>query len=100
MVDRLWSAKPELLETSDHIYATSRLHSAIGHAAATSINGSKFRVFNKIGTKRKRRHSRRCVRLVASYKVSVADGSAQVLRLVSRDLDFQYRSLMAAQPAA
>jgi biopolymer transport protein ExbB len=39
-------------------------------------------------------------RMVASYKVSVADGSAEVLRLVSRDLDFQYRSLMAAQPAA
>jgi len=39
-------------------------------------------------------------RMVSSYKVSVADGSAEVLRLVSRDLDFQYRSLMAAQPAA
>jgi biopolymer transport protein ExbB len=39
-------------------------------------------------------------RMVASYKVSVADGSAEVLRLVSRDLDFQYRSLMATQPAA
>ena len=38
--------------------------------------------------------------MVSSYKVSVADGSAEVLRLVSRDLDFQYRSLMAAQPAA
>jgi len=36
----------------------------------------------------------------ASCPVSVADGSAEVLRLVSRDLDFQYRSLMAAQPAA
>jgi hypothetical protein len=30
----------------------------------------------------------------------VADASAEVLRLVSRDLDFQYRNLMTRQPAA
>jgi len=39
-------------------------------------------------------------RMVASYKGGVADGSAEVLRLVSRDLDFQYRKLMAPQSAA
>src|SRR5262249_39501658 len=39
-------------------------------------------------------------RMVAGYKGGVADASAEVVRLVSRDLDFQYRSLMAAQPAA
>ena len=38
-------------------------------------------------------------RMVSSYKVSVADGSVEVLRLVTRDLDFQYCSLMAAQTA-
>jgi len=39
-------------------------------------------------------------RMVAGYKGGVADASAEVVRLVSRDLDYQYRSLMAAQPAA
>src|SRR6516162_7406865 len=39
-------------------------------------------------------------RMVANYKGGVADASAEVVRLVSRDLDHQYRSLMAAQPAA
>lgn len=40
-------------------------------------------------------------RMVANYKGGVADASAEVVRLVSRDLDYQYRNLMAAQqPAA
>ncbi len=39
-------------------------------------------------------------RMVASYKVSVADARPRCCACVSRDLDFQYRSLMAAQPAA
>jgi biopolymer transport protein ExbB len=39
-------------------------------------------------------------RLIAGYKGVVADASAEVLRLVSRDLDRQYRARMSPQPAA
>ena len=39
-------------------------------------------------------------RLTAGYKGGVADASAEVMRLVSRDLDRQYRSYMASQTAA
>jgi biopolymer transport protein ExbB len=38
-------------------------------------------------------------RQIAGYRGGVADASAEVLRLVSRDLDYQYRAAMAAQPA-
>jgi biopolymer transport protein ExbB len=37
------------------------------------------------------------VRLIAGYKGGVADAGAEVLRLVSRDLDRQYRAYMASQ---
>jgi len=39
-------------------------------------------------------------RLISGYRGGIADASAEVMRLVSRDLDRQYRALMAAQPAA